>query len=97
MLVLEYTIYKKGVYIMDNKEKIKDGKTPEYIRKAVKKYEATKDKITIICNKGIKDRIKQKYGDISISAYINDLIEKDLNGGAVADSGNGQELPWDDL
>ena len=63
---------------MDN---IKDLKTADYTRRAIKKYENSKDKITIIADKGIKDRIKAKYGDISISKYINDLMNKDLNDG----------------
>lgn len=82
----------------NNKEKT-DGKTPEYIRKAVKKYETSKDKITIICNKGTKERIINKYGNISISSYISGLIEKDLNGGGDSGTNTGDEnnapLPWD--
>lgn len=61
---------------MDN---IKDLKTADYTRRAVKKYESEKDKITIIAEKGTKDRIKNKYGDISISKYITGLIDADLN------------------
>ena len=58
---------------------IKDLKTADYTRRAVKKYENTKDKITIITEKGTKDRIKSKYGNISISKYITGLIDADLN------------------
>ena len=60
----------------------KELKTADYIRRAVKNYENTKDKITIIADKGIKEKIKKKYGNISISKYINDLINADLNDGA---------------
>ena len=63
---------------MDNDNK--ELKTADYTRRAVKKYETTKDKITIITEKGTKDRIKNKYGDISISSYITGLIDQDLNG-----------------
>ena len=59
----------------------KELKTADYIRRAVKNYENTKDKITIIADKGIKEKIKKKYGNISISKYINDLINADLNDG----------------
>lgn len=57
----------------------KDLKTADYTRRAIKKYENTKDKITIIAEKGTKERIKAKHGNISLSKYINDLINRDLN------------------
>lgn len=57
------------------------GKTPEYTKNAIKAYQAGKDRVNLLLDYGTKDRIKERYGeDISITAYIKGLIEKDLNG-----------------
>ena len=57
------------------------GKTPEYTKNAIKAYQAGKDRVNLLLDYGTKDRIKERYGDdISITAYIKRLIEKDLNG-----------------
>lgn len=57
------------------------GKTPEYTKNAIKAYQAGKDRVNLLLDYGTKERIKERYGDdISITAYIKGLIEKDLNG-----------------
>lgn len=57
------------------------GKTPEYTKNAIKAYQAGKDRVNLLLDYGTKDRIKERYGeDISITAYIKRLIEKDLSG-----------------
>ena len=53
------------------------GKTATYTRKAVKKYEETRDKITILADKGTKERIKAVYNG-SVSEYITSLVYKQL-------------------
>lgn len=61
------------------------GKTPEYTKNAIKAYQAGKDRVNLLLDYGTKDRIKERYGDnISITAYIKGLIEKDLNGSGSA-------------
>ena len=53
------------------------GKTPEYVLKAIHKYNSKFDRITINLPKGTKDLIIQ-LTDKSCSQYILDLIKKDL-------------------
>lgn len=61
------------------------GKTPEYTKNAIKTYQAGKDRVNLLLDRGTKDRIKEKYGeDISITAYIKRLIERDLNGSGTS-------------
>lgn len=57
------------------------GKTPEYTKNAIKAYQAGKDRVNLLLERGTKERIKDRYGeDVSITAYIKSLIENDLNG-----------------
>ena len=68
----------------------KTGKTPEYTKRAVKRYQDSKDRIYLLLDSGTKERIKQKYGNgVSLNGYIKGLIEKDLT------ATGGQSLPWD--
>lgn len=61
------------------KREEKNGKTPEYTRKAIKTYQSKHDNINISMEKGTKDRIREKYGqDVSINKYICGLIYNDL-------------------
>lgn len=53
--------------------------TSNYTRKAVDKYQAKFDRTSIRLPMGTIDKIKDKYPDISINQYINNLINQDLN------------------
>lgn len=53
--------------------------TSNYTRKAVDKYQAKFDRTSIRLPIGTIDKIKDKYPDISINQYINNLISQDLN------------------
>lgn len=53
--------------------------TSNYTRKAVDKYQAKFDRTSIRLPMGTVDKIKDKYPDISINQYINNLINQDLN------------------
>ena len=53
------------------------GKTPEYTKKAVKKYDSKFDKILVRLPQGIADKIRSELG-ISCNAYINQLVTEDL-------------------
>lgn len=53
--------------------------TSNYTRKAVDKYQAKFDRTSIRLPMGTIDQIKDKYPDISINQYINNLINQDLN------------------
>ena len=52
-------------------------KTPEYIRKAVKKYNQKFDKIMVRLPAGYADIIREKIGS-SGNAYINNLVYDDF-------------------
>lgn len=55
------------------------GKTPEYTKRAVATYQATKDRVNLLLDAGTKDKIKERYGDkVNISGYIKGLIKADL-------------------
>lgn len=59
-----------------NKEK---KPTPEYVKRACTEYQRKKDRVNLLLNPGTKDAIKAVYGrEISLNAYINKLIAKDL-------------------
>ena len=53
--------------------------TSNYTRKAVDKYQAKFDRTSIRLPMGTINIIKDKYPDISINQYINNLINQDLN------------------
>lgn len=53
--------------------------TSNYTRKAVDKYQAKFDRTSIRLPMGTIGKIKDKYPDISINQYINNLINQDLN------------------
>lgn len=54
-------------------------KTPDYTKKAITNYQKTKDRLTILLDKGTKDKIKEKYGaGVNMTGYIKDLILNDL-------------------
>ena len=52
--------------------------TPECNKRASIKYQRKKERLNVLFNTGTKDRIKSVYGNISINAYINKLINDDL-------------------
>lgn len=54
-------------------------KTTNAQRRAVANYESRSDRTTVYLKTGYKEKIKRKYNNISISDYINKLIENDLN------------------
>lgn len=53
------------------------GKTPEYTKKAVKKYDSKFDKVLIRLPVGTAEKIRSEIG-ISCNAYINQLVMEDL-------------------
>lgn len=53
--------------------------TSNYTRKAIDNYQAKFDRTSIRLPMGTIDKIKDKYSDISINQYINNLINQDLN------------------
>lgn len=62
---------------MDGKRK--DGNTTlDSQIKAVKNYQTKFERVVILLNKGTKSRIEDKYGTISMGAYVRKLIEDDL-------------------
>lgn len=52
--------------------------TPECNKRASLKYQRKKERLNVLFDIGTKDRIKSAYGNISINAYINKLINDDL-------------------
>ena len=66
-------------------------KTPDYMRRAIKAYEESKDKITINTDKGTKERIKTLTG-LSVNKYINDLVQADLDRLESIQGNTGDEL-----
>lgn len=53
------------------------GKTPEYTKKAINKYNAKFDRIAVNLPQGTKDKIKALTGK-SCNAFISDLVLKEL-------------------
>ena len=51
------------------------GKVPEYMTKAIKKYNSKFDRITINLKKGYKEEVRKRT-KISISQLINDYLEE---------------------
>ena len=63
-------------------------KTPEYIRKAVKRYNEKFDKILVRLPAGYADLIRKNTG-LSCNAYINGLVYADLKkNGFINDTGS---------
>lgn len=60
---------------MDIKEK---KPTPDCNKRASLKYQRKKERLNVLFETGTKDRIKAVYGNISVNAYINRLINDDL-------------------
>lgn len=52
-------------------------KTADYTIKAIRKYEQSKDRITVLADKGTKDRIKAVASG-SVTEYILDILYKQL-------------------
>lgn len=53
--------------------------TPEYNRRAIKKYQAKFDSINLRVPKGMKDKLKTHInGELSMNQYILNLINSDL-------------------
>lgn len=55
----------------------KKANTPEYTRRAIKKYNDKFDRIAVNLPKGTKDRIKDLTG-LSCNKYISTLVLEDL-------------------
>lgn len=53
-------------------------KTKDYILRANKNYTDKLDRIMLLCPKGTKEKIKAAAPDLSMSQYINNLINEDL-------------------
>lgn len=54
-------------------------KTPEYTKRAIANYQKTKERVTVLFDKGTKEAIVNKYGpDVQISTYVKKLVDKDL-------------------
>ena len=53
------------------------GKTPDYTRKAIDKYNNKFDRMTVNLQKGYKQLINNNIG-LSCNAYINMLVKEDL-------------------
>lgn len=55
-------------------------KTPDYTRKAVKKYSDKFDQVTLLLPKGTKERIRllQSIPETSVNSYINNLVNQDM-------------------
>lgn len=61
-------------------------KTPDYTIRAIANYQKTKERVTILFDKGTKEAIYKKYGEnIQLSTYIKKLVDADLSG---TDAGN---------
>ena len=52
-------------------------KTPEYSRRAINKYQAGKDKASVLLPLGTKDRIRTLTGE-STSGFINRVVAAEL-------------------
>lgn len=57
-------------------------KTADYTIKAIANYQKTKERITILFDKGTKDALIKKHGARPISTIIKEIINADLNDGA---------------
>lgn len=53
-------------------------KTKDYVLRATKNYQDKFDRLVILTPKGTKEKIKEVSPDLSISQYINKLIEEDF-------------------
>lgn len=53
------------------------GKTPNYTKRAVKKYDSKFDKVLVRLPYGTADKIRSELGT-SCNAYINQLVMDDL-------------------
>lgn len=54
-------------------------KTADYTIKAIANYQKTKERITILFDKGTKDALIKKHGARPISTIIKEIIDADLN------------------
>ena len=52
---------------------------PEYTQKAISKYKAKKDLVSLVLKQGTKEKIKSVYGDISYNSYFQSLVDRDLD------------------
>ena len=52
-------------------------KTPDYIIRAQKNYQAKHDNISVVLPLGTKDRIRSLSGE-SVNAFINRLVQAEL-------------------
>lgn len=53
-------------------------KTKDYILRAQKNYQDKFDRLVILTPEGTKEKIKAAAPDLSMSQYINNLINDDL-------------------
>ena len=54
-------------------------KTADYTIKAIANYQKTKERITILFDKGTKDALIKKHGARPVSTIIKEIIDADLN------------------
>lgn len=52
--------------------------TPDYTKRAIQKYQASKERIVLLMEQGTKERIKQATGQ-SVNGYISSLVKADLD------------------
>lgn len=56
-------------------------KTANYTIKAIANYQKTKERVTILFDKGTKDALIKKHGARPVSTIIKEIIDADLNNG----------------
>lgn len=54
-------------------------KTPDYIRRNVKKYIDNHDRVIVTFDKGTNDRIKRAAGGVSMAAWCKNIILRELD------------------
>lgn len=54
-------------------------KTADYTIKAIANYQKTKERVTILFDRGTKDALIKKHGARPISTIIKEIIDADLN------------------
>ena len=52
--------------------------TPEYNRRAIERYKAKKDNVSVLLPLGTKDKVKQLTGE-SMNGFINRLVLAELS------------------
>ena len=71
------------------------GKVPEYTKRAIERYREKFDRVTVSLEKGTKDRIRQ-VSDLSVSAFISDLVYRELERLESGDPSGASPAYYDD-